>query len=88
MGTVDKFQGQEAPVVVYSMATSLPEDAPHGAEFLFSKNRFNVAVSRARCAAYVVASPDLFDFKCKTARHVELVNAFCRYVEVAKEVAI
>lgn len=87
VGTVDKFQGQEAAVVVYSMATSLPEDAPHGAEFLYSKNRFNVAVSRARCAAFLVASPELLEFKCKTARQVELVNAFCRYVEGAREIA-
>jgi uncharacterized protein len=88
VGTVDKFQGQQAPVVVYSMATSSPEDAPHGAEFLYSANRFNVAVSRARCAAFLVASPHLLDLPCKTARHVELVNAFCRYVELAREVRL
>jgi uncharacterized protein len=88
VGTVDKFQGQESPVVIYSMATSLPEEAPHGAEFLYSKNRFNVAVSRARCAAFLVASPELLAFRCKTARHVELVNAFCRYVEMAREVRV
>jgi superfamily I DNA and/or RNA helicase len=46
VGTVDKFQGQEAPVVIYSMATSSPEEAPHGLEFLFSRNRLNVATSR------------------------------------------
>ena len=57
VGTVDKFQGQEAPVVIYSMATSRPEDAPRGMEFLYSLNRLNVATSRARCAAIVVASP-------------------------------
>ena len=50
VGTVDKFQGQEAPVVIYSMATSRPEDAPRGMEFLYSLNRLNVATSRARCA--------------------------------------
>jgi predicted RecB family nuclease len=88
VGTVDKFQGQEAPVVVYSMATSLPEEAPHGAEFLYGKNRFNVAISRARCAAFLVASPALLELPCKTARQVELVNAFCRYVEVAREVMV
>ena len=57
VGTVDKFQGQEAPVVLYSMATSTPEDAPRGMEFLYSLNRLNVAVSRARCVAVIVASP-------------------------------
>ena len=55
VGTVDKFQGQEAPVVIYSMATSRPEDAPRGMEFLYSLNRLNVATSRARCAAIIVA---------------------------------
>ena len=57
VGTVDKFQGQEAPVVFYSMATSTPEDAPRGMEFLYSLNRLNVAVSRARCVAVLIASP-------------------------------
>ena len=55
VGTVDKFQGQEAPVVIYSMATSRPEDAPRGMEFLYSLNRLNVATSRARCLAILVA---------------------------------
>ncbi len=49
VGTVDKFQGQEAPVVFYSMTTSTPEDAPRGMEFLYSSNRLNVATSRAQC---------------------------------------
>jgi hypothetical protein len=57
VGTVDKFQGQEAPISIYSMATSTPEEAPRGLEFLYSLNRLNVATSRARCAAIVVASP-------------------------------
>ncbi len=56
VGTVDKFQGQEAPIVIYSMATSSPEDAPRGMEFLYSPNRLNVATSRARCACVLVAS--------------------------------
>ena len=57
VGTVDKFQGKEAPVVIYSMATSRPEDAPRGMEFLYSLNRLNVATSRARCAVVSVANP-------------------------------
>jgi uncharacterized protein len=57
VGTVDKFQGQEAPVVIYSMATSRPEDAPRGMEFLYSLNRLNVATSRARCAVFIVGEP-------------------------------
>jgi uncharacterized protein len=84
VGTVDKFQGQEAPVVLYSMATSTPEDAPRGMEFLYSLNRLNVAVSRARCVAVIVASPALFQVQCKTPRQIELANAFCRYLEMAQ----
>jgi len=84
IGTVDKFQGQEAPVVFYSMATSAPEDAPRGMEFLYSLNRLNVAISRARCVAVIVANPALFQVKCKTPRQIELANAFCRYLEMSK----
>jgi uncharacterized protein len=83
IGTVDKFQGQQAPVVIYSMATSSPDDAPRGPEFLYSGNRLNVAISRARCAAFLVANPGLFELRCKTERQMALANAFCRYVEVA-----
>jgi uncharacterized protein len=86
VGTVDKFQGQEAPVVLYSMATSTPEDAPRGMEFLYSLNRLNVAVSRAQCTAVIVASPALFQVQCKTPRQIELANAFCRYLEMAHSV--
>ena len=85
VGTVDKFQGQEAPVVIYSMATSSPEDAPHGMEFLFSLNRFNVATSRARCSFILVANPRLFKPECRTPRQIRLANAFCRYLEFATE---
>jgi predicted RecB family nuclease len=86
VGTVDKFQGQEAPIVFYSMATSTPEDAPRGMEFLYSLNRLNVAVSRARCVAVIVASPALFNVQCRTPRQIELANAFCRYLEMARTV--
>jgi superfamily I DNA and/or RNA helicase len=84
VGTVDKFQGQEAAVVFYSMATSTPEDAPRGMEFLYSLNRLNVAVSRARCVAVIVGSPALFQVQCRTPRQIELANAFCRYLEMAR----
>jgi superfamily I DNA and/or RNA helicase len=83
VGTVDKFQGQQAAVVFYSMTTSTPEDAPRGMEFLYSLNRLNVAVSRARCVAVIVASPALLQVQCKTPRQMELANAFCRYLEMA-----
>ena len=88
VGTVDRFQGQEAPVVIYSMATSTPEEAPHGMEFLYSPNRFNVATSRARCACILVASPRLFEPECKSPRQMQLANAFCRYLELSREVEL
>ena len=86
VGTVDKFQGQEAPVVIYSMATSTPEEAPRGMEFLYSLNRLNVATSRARCVCVLVASPALFTPQCRTPRQMQLANAFCRYRELAVEI--
>ena len=88
VGTVDKFQGQEAPVVIYSMATSTPEDAPHGMEFLYSLNRLNVATSRARCVCVLVGSPELYSPECRTPRQMQLANAFCRYRELASEIAL
>jgi uncharacterized protein len=86
VGTVDKFQGQEAPAVLYSMATSTPQDAPRGMEFLYSSNRLNVATSRAQCVTVLVANPGLFEVQCKTPRQIELANAFCRYLEMARVV--
>lgn len=83
VGTVDKFQGQEAPIAIYSMATSSYADAPRGMEFLYSANRFNVAISRAKCLAILIASPDVFEAECKTPRQMQLANAFCRYLECA-----
>jgi uncharacterized protein len=83
VGTVDKFQGQQAPVSIYSMATSSAADAPRGMEFLYSLNRLNVATSRARCLAAVVASPELFRVRCRTPRQMQLANALCRLLEMA-----
>jgi len=88
VGTVDKFQRQEAPIVIYSMATSRPEDAPRGMEFLYSLNRLNVATSRARCACILVASTRLFEPECKTPRQMQVANALCRYVELARAVGL
>jgi predicted RecB family nuclease len=84
VGTVDKFQGQEADVVLYSMASSSGEDVPRGLEFLLSRNRLNVAISRARCLAYLVASPRLLEVNCRTIPQMKLANALCRFVEVAE----
>lgn len=86
IGTVDKFQGREAPIVIYSMATSSHSDAPRGMEFLYSANRLNVATSRAKCVCVVVASPRLFEAECRTPRQMQLANAFCRYLELATPV--
>jgi uncharacterized protein len=86
IGTVDKFQGQEAPVVICSLATSSPEDAPRGMDFLYSLNRLNVAVSRARTACILVANPRLFEPDCRTPAQLRLANAFCRYLEMAQTV--
>jgi uncharacterized protein len=87
IGTVDKFQGQEAPIVIYSLTTSTQADAPHGMEFLYSLNRLNVATSRARCVCVLVASPDVFEPECRTPRQMQLANAFCRYRELAEVLA-
>lgn len=86
VGTVDKFQGQEAPIVFYSMTTSSHADAPRGMEFLYSLNRLNVATSRARCICVLVGSPMLFEPECRTPRQIEMANAFCRYLELAQVV--
>lgn len=83
VGTVDKFQGQEAPVILFSMATSAPEDAPRGMEFLYSLNRLNVAASRARACFILVASPKLFEPESRSVDQMKLANAFCRYLEMS-----
>lgn len=88
VGTVDKFQGQEAAVAIYSLATSTHADAPRGMEFLYSANRLNVAISRAKCLTIMVASPGIFEAECKTPRQMQLANAFCRYLEMAGVVEI
>lgn len=88
VGTVDKFQGQEAPIAIYSMATSSYADAPRGMEFLYSANRFNVAISRAKCLAVLVASPKVFEAECKTPQQMRLANAFCRFLEIAPTINI
>jgi predicted RecB family nuclease len=83
VGTVDKFQGQQAPVVFYAMGSSSSEDVPRGLDFLFSRNRLNVAISRAQCLAYLVCSPRLLDANCRTVEQMRLANALCRLVETA-----
>lgn len=86
IGTVDKFQGQEAPVVICSLTTSSPEEAPRGMAFLYSPNRLNVAVSRAKTACVLVGSPALFEPECRSPAQMRLANAFCRYLEMARTI--
>ena len=88
IGTVDRFQGQEAPVVIYSMTSSSPEDAPRGMEFLYNSFRFNVATSRARALCILVGSASLFQPECRTPYQMKMANGFCRYIELARTVQL
>jgi uncharacterized protein len=83
VGTVDKFQGREAPVVFFTMTTSSGEDMPRGPEFLFSRNRLNVAVSRARCLAYLVCTEDLLNSRARTIEEMRLIGTLSAFVEHA-----
>jgi len=87
VGTVDKFQGQQAPVVFYSMATSSDDDLPRDMGFLFDRNRFNVAISRAQCMSILVCSPRLLDTRCRIPEQMLLVNLLCGFVERALRVS-
>jgi uncharacterized protein len=86
VGTVDKFQGQEAELVIVSMATSSEHDLPRHIEFLYSKNRLNVAISRARCTAIVIANPALMAIKCHTPEQMALVNTLCWVAEAGARI--
>jgi predicted RecB family nuclease len=86
VGTVDKFQGQEAPVVIYSMASSSAQDAPRGMDFLYNPNRLNVATSRARAACILVATRRVLEPECRSPEQMRRANALCRYRELAAEV--
>jgi superfamily I DNA and/or RNA helicase len=88
VGTVDRFQGQEAPIVFFSMASSSGEDAPRDAGFLFSRNRLNVAISRAQSLAYLVCSPRLLDTRALHVEDMRLINTLCRLAEVSGAVSL
>lgn len=81
VGTVDKFQGREAAVVFFTMTTSSPDDMPRGAEFLFSRNRLNVAISRARCLAYLVCTEDLLNSRARSVEEMRLISTLCSFIE-------
>ena len=84
IGTVDKFQGKEAPIVIYSMTSSSPEDAPRGMSFLYDPHRLNVATSRAKCVCILVGSPALFEPECHSIDQMKWANGLCRYLELAR----
>ena len=88
IGTVDRFQGQEAPVVIYSMCSSSASDAPRGMGFLYSPNRFNVATSRARCACILVACPDVLEPECHTPEQMRWASGLCRFREISTTVQL
>jgi len=84
IGTVDKFQGKEAPIVIYSMTSSSPEDAPRGMSFLYDPHRLNVATSRAKCLCVLVGSPSLFEPECHSIDQMRWANGLCRYLELVR----
>jgi uncharacterized protein len=88
VGTIDKFQGLESPIVIVSLVASSSEDIPRGIEFLYSSNRLNVAVSRAQTLCIVVGSPNLLAARCNSVQQMQLVNVFCKYVDMASEWAV
>ena len=83
VGSVDKFQGQEAPVVILSMCASEANDSPRGLDFLFDKNRLNVAISRAQCIAIVVANPALKYTQASNIKQQKLINTYAQLCNAA-----
>ena len=81
VGTVDKFQGREAPVIFFTMTTSSADDMPRGPEFLFSRNRLNVAINRARCLAYLVCTEPLLNSRARSVDEMRLLSTLCAFVE-------
>lgn len=88
VGTVDRFQGQQAPVVIYSCTSSSPEDAPRGMSFLYDPHRLNVATSRAQGVVILVGSPRLFEPETRTPEQMRWANGPCRYRELARAIGI
>jgi uncharacterized protein len=85
VGTVDKFQGKEKPIVILSMADSNAMESSRGLEFLFSKNRLNVAISRAQVLTLVVGNPGLAVVDCNSLKAMSLVNVFCRLMAEGRQ---
>ncbi|SVE01940.1 uncharacterized protein METZ01_LOCUS454794, partial [marine metagenome] len=84
VGTIDKFQGQQAPATIISMTTSDPESLPRNVDFFFSRNRLNVAISRSQCLSIVIMNKKILEIACKKVEHILLVNTFMKLLEFEK----
>lgn len=82
-GSVDKYQGAENAICIYSTACSDLESSPRGPEFIFSRNRFNVAVGRSKAMFIMVGSEKLLKPRCKRPEHIQLANPFCHFGRIA-----
>ena len=87
VGTVDKFQGQEAPVAIHSLTASSGEEAPRGLSFLLEPNRLNVAISRAQCLSIVVGSPSLASGVANTVEEAAQINRLCALIQRDRNVS-
>jgi uncharacterized protein len=83
VGSVDRFQGRQAAIVFFTMTTSTGEDIHRGADFLFSRNRLNVAVSRAKCLAVLVCTEALLNSRARDVEDMKLISTLCAFVEQA-----
>ena len=81
VGTIDKFQGQEAPITIISMTSSDSDSLPRNREFFFSRNRLNVAISRAQVASIILFNPLLLDSSPKNLDHIKLMNNFFKFLD-------
>ena len=88
VGTIDKFQGQQAPATIISMTTSDPESLPRNVDFFFSRNRLNVAISRSQCLSIVIMNKKILEIACKKVEHILLVNTFMKLLEFEKTVQL
>ena len=84
VGTIDKFQGQEAPITIISMTSSDPENLPRNKEFFFSRNRLNVAISRAQCISIILFNSNLLKFMPTSVEQVKLINNFIKLKNLYK----
>ena len=83
VGSVDKFQGQEAPVCIFSLCSSYGEYGSRGLAFILNRNRINVAISRAQCLAVVVADPRIAGADANSLNEMTLINLFCKLANEA-----